>query len=170
MNERAQASTFVTVLGWIVAIFAGFATLGGLAQSAIITAMMPMPPLTDMEAAQMPGVMRFVFGNLKTVVYAMTAADLLAVVSAIGLLKRKEWARITMVVLFAIAAVATAAMAILQLTIMGDLFGGADVPNDARAMMSVMRITAGLFAVILIAAFVWIAVRLNSPAIRAEFH
>jgi hypothetical protein len=168
VNDTVQPSTFVTVLGWLVAIFAGFSLLASVAQTALL-GIMPFSPLTEGDAAEMPAIMKFLFNNFQLIVYGSTAVYALVLSSAIGLIKRKEWGRITMMAMFALNAVFIIALAILQFTMMSQFFDMRDAPADAKSFMSVVKAVVGGFTLLLVAIHAWIVIRLNSPAVRAEF-
>jgi hypothetical protein len=126
--------------------------------------------MSESESAQLPMAMRLIFQNFLWVVLAMTAFWILTLVSAIALLKRQEWGRQVMTVVFGVAAFGTAAIALLQQAMMQWMFAGAsDVPADASAMILIMRTGSAAFALAFITAFTWVALRLNSATTRVEF-
>jgi hypothetical protein len=172
MQEANRLSTFVTVVGWLVAIFAGLSTLTGLMQSALVVFAFPTAPISESDAAGMPPGFRFLFDNFQWFVFTLTAFWAVALAGAVGLLKRKEWGRQLLLGLFMIAALGTAAIALLQQVMMNQIFMGVtDSPADANAntMIMILRIGSALFALAFVGALAWVAVRLNSPATRAEF-
>ena len=170
MTEPAKESTFVTVVAWLVIVFSGLGIFAGLLQSLIVVFAMPIPAMSEAESAQLPLAMRLIFQNFLWVVLAMTAFWMLTLVSAIALLKRHEGGRRVMTAVFGVAAIGTAAIALLQQTMMNWMFAGAsDVPPDASAMILIMRTGSAAFALVFITSFTWVALRLNSATTRAEF-
>ena len=166
MSERH--STFVTVLAWMVIVFAGLSTIAGLLQSALVGMM--MPPLSESEAQTMPPLMRMVFANLHWIVYANTALSAAALATGIGLLRRKEWARLVTIAMLIFSIVGTIALVIAQQFFIAAMFPeGSEMPPDAQSVMLAMRAGAGIFGLIFIALHGWLAFRLLSPAIRSEF-
>jgi hypothetical protein len=166
----AKQSTFVTVLAWMVIVFAGMSTVAGLLQVVLVSFLMPIPALSETDAREMPAMMRVMFANFHWMIYGSTLLSLLGLAAGVGLLKRKEWARIVMIGLLVLAAAGSAAAAIAQQLFVSAFFPeGADTPPDVQSFMLVMRIAAAIFGLAFVVIHSWLAVRLNSPAIRAEF-
>jgi len=105
-QEQVQRSTFVSVLAWIFIVIAGFALLISILQNIMITAMFPMEEmqksLNAPEAQEMPAVARFMFSHFTLFFRAFLVVTLVTFISAIGLLKRKNWARIIFIALMAL--------------------------------------------------------------------
>lgn len=170
MVGNSNQSTFVTVVAWLVLIFSAMSTLAGLMQSVMIAMVEPFPPISPEEAKTMPGFLVLAFNNFRAFVWGTTAAYAVTFAAAIGVLRRKEWGRQVLMVIFSIAAVGSAAMAVVMQVMMSETFQGAgDAPPDARAMMVAMRVFAVVFAIVFVAAFGWLAYKFSTPAVRAEF-
>jgi hypothetical protein len=168
----ARPSTFVTVLAWIALIFSGMAAATGLLQSAMVAFLMPAAPMSASESAGVPPFIVFVFDHVLGFVVVLTAVWAATFVFALGLLRRREWGRQGFVAILIFWCITTLIIAVVQQTMMSDMFGGelaADAPAEAASIILVMRIAAALFGLVFAAAFGWLAWRLRSSSIRAEF-
>lgn len=167
-----RPSTFVTVIAWLALLFSGMAAATGLLQSVIVAFLMPAAPIGASDSDGLPPFVGFVFSNFLGFVVVLTAIWAATFAFAFGLLRRKEWGRKGFVAILTCWSATTAVIAVLQQTLMSDMFGGArsaEAPAEADAIIFVIRIAAALFAVVFAGAFGWLAWRLNSPMIRAEF-
>jgi hypothetical protein len=175
--NSAQRSTFVTVLAWLVILMAGFTTFIGLVQNIMISTMMPMDqmPLPSGQAAeQIPGFMRFMLANVRWFFLAFLIVSAVALASAIGLLRRKEWARLVFIALLALGIAWNVAGIFIQHSVLGST---AVVPPNAppefreqfERTASMMLIVSVVFALAFSALFGWLIKRLSSAPIRAEF-
>ena len=171
VTER-QPSTLVTVVAWLGLLWSGFTTVMGLMQSLFVS-FMPTTRMSDAEAAQagVPAGVRFMFDNMFLVEVGFTVLWAFMFVCSLGLLRRQEWARKGFLALLALGAVVTVALVVMQQTMMADMFDAATAENaDARTMMIGMRLMSALLGVLFVGAMVWLAMRLNSAYVRAEFH
>jgi hypothetical protein len=170
MPDPVRPSTFVSVVGWIVAIFSGFSVVIGVLQSAIVAVAFPMTAAMTETDASVPFVIRFLFEHFQLFVLLNLAVWALALAAAIALLKLKEWGRRVLVGLLSLAALMSVAMALAQQIMMSQMFPASqEMPADATSMMLIMRIGSALFALAFCGAFGFVALRLNSPRTRAEF-
>jgi hypothetical protein len=168
-NSPAQ-STFVSVLAWIMMIFSGFAGFGGLLQSVLVAFMLPIPPLTESEAANTPLIFNVIFANFHWFVWSLTAFWLAAFVFAFALLRRKEWGRVGAIAVLLILGLTTVVTAILQQMLVSGMFQSTtDAPDEVAAFVVAIRIGTAIFGLLFVAVLTWLALRLNSPVIRAEF-
>ena len=170
MTGSSNQSTFVTVVAWLVLILSAMSTLAGLMQSVMLAMVDPFPPVTAEEAKTMPLLAVLAFNNFRLFAWGMTAAYAVTCAAAVGVLRRQEWGRQVLIVVFSIAAVGSAAIAIGMQLMMNEMFQGVDdAPPDARAMIVAMRAFGAVFAIVFVAAFGWLAYKFSTPAVRAEF-
>jgi hypothetical protein len=177
--SKPARSTFVTVIAWVfICLGAAFALISGaelvgvllLSEKTIQTAVHNSDAL-----AHMPAYNRFFIDHIGLTLAVSLIALLLLFVTAIGLLKRKGWARPTMIALLGLAVIRYVVAVTMQLL----YFSPASIPAPPNAsateaatyqsMMSVAMYGSAIFSLAIAAVFVWIIVRLMSPAIRAEF-
>lgn len=172
-----QRSTFVTVLAWLVIVMAGFTTFIGVLQNIMISTMMPfdkMPSPSGPEAEHMPAFMRFMMANVRWFFLAFLLLSAATLASAIGLLRRKEWARLVFIGLLSLGIVWNIAGVFVQQSMLG---GAAMAPTNAppefraefERMATMMLIVSVVFAVAFSALFGWLIKRLSSAPVRAEF-
>ncbi len=170
----APQSTFVTIIAWLMIIFSGLSAFVGVLQSIFVAVAMPMPPMSEADFAGLPAEISstalLIFQNFTLIVFANTAFSILALVAAIGLLKRREWGRRIVIALFILTAVGVVLIAVAQQAMFQWMLGqDQDLPPDAKSLFLTMRIAFVVFAAVIVAAHAWVALRLNSAAIRAEF-
>lgn len=163
-----QRSTFVTVVGWVFLVFSGIGLLEGIMFTLLpfdkLTAAMPQQPgAPQVDPALMSHFMRGVG-------VFMTLVTLWVVLSCIGLIRRKNWARISFMVLMVISI--GFCLLYLLFGVLGALMMPAQIPNAQpgmagfmRSMLVFMTILCGAFA----ALYGWILYKLNTERIRKEF-
>jgi hypothetical protein len=170
-------STFVTVVASIFIAIAGFATLIALLQALMFTFMFPagqFPPAGDAKGMEeMPAFFRFMIQNMHWFFVMFWSLSLLTLISAIGLLLRKNWARLVFVGLMAFGILWNLGGIVLQEYMMSSFPQmPAHAPPDAgfETMMMVMRFAMGVFGIAMSVVFAWIIKRLVSRPVKAEFN
>lgn len=180
MSEAtAQRSTFVSVVAWIFIIFSGLATLLGIAQNIMLHLFVPLDELRAHAAAhQMPDnvspFLYFLSTHLDWFFGLFLLLSLLTLISAIGLLNRLNWARLAFMGMMIMGVLWNLGSLLVQQTIMGGMPPPtADAPADFMAQMNtmqtIMMILMYVFCLGFAALFGWIAWKLHTPAIVAEF-
>jgi len=173
-------STFVTVVAWIFIAIAGFATFISLLQALMFTFVFPadqFPPVggVSKDFEQMPALFRFMIQNIRWFFVMFWSLSVLTLVAAIGLLCRKNWARLVFVGLMALGILWNLGGIWLQGQMMTSLPKmSAHAPPDAGAgfdtMVTVMRYAMDAFVIGVSLVFAWIAKRLISRSVRSEFN
>lgn len=181
MEELApqKRSDFVTVLAWIFIALTGFATFISLLQNIMISLFFPLDKipqaLQSPEAQeQIPSIFRFLFMNIRLFFLAFLVVSATTLAVAIGLLRRKNWARLAFIGLMALAIFWNLASIVVQ-QLMFNHFP--QIPHAAdpafaqnfSRMMTIMKFATAVLALGLSALFGWIIKKLISPGIRAEF-
>jgi hypothetical protein len=167
-------SQFVTALAWFSIVVAALATCSSLLQTIFVNLFLPADSLQQLQSAAdanvVPPALFFVFKHLKTIllVYLLLSLSLLAV--SIGLLKRKEWARIAFIIMLAIGTLSGFAPLFMPFSakdFMPQMEGidGEVVGDVALGFRFVMIALTLLFA----ALHGWIIYKLCTSEIRAEF-
>ncbi len=182
----AVKSTFVTVLAWIFIVLSGFATFISLMQNFMV-GFMPRElfnaaPTDSTFAHVMPGGLRFMFAHLQLLVLIALLLCGLMLLSSIGLLRRRNWARLVFIGLLSAGILYNIAGLFLQQSMFSSF--SSSFPTDSafrgdsafqqtaqqfQQMMAGMRVFMILFVIGFITLFGWIIAKLLSPAIRAEF-
>ncbi len=91
-------STFVTVLAWIFIVGAGFASLISVIQVIMVSSMFIGDEFRSIPD-DAPVMENFMSGYFHLVVYGFFLLSLFIFVSSIALLKRKNWARLSFIVI-----------------------------------------------------------------------
>lgn len=168
-----ERSTFVTVVAWVFIAIAGFATLITALQNVMIFMFFPMEdlrqaPLDDPALAEMPGWTRLMITHMELWFLFWFLMTALTLIAAIGLLRRRNWARLLFVGILAFGVLWNVASPFLASGMMSsDDFAGAG--DRFAKLFLVMQVFTVVLAVGMAVLFGWIAWRLCTPAIRAEF-
>jgi hypothetical protein len=134
------------------------------------------PPAGDAKGMeQMPAFFRFMIQNMQWFFVMFWSLSFLTLISAIGLLLRKNWARLVFVGLMALGILWNLGGILLQEYMMSSFpqvpaHGPRDVDAGFETMMTVMRFAMGVFAIAMSLLFAWIIKRLVSRSVRAEFN
>jgi hypothetical protein len=172
MARESKAASFVNALGWILVAFMGFSVVMALMQNVMINFMLPViKEQAGAQADQMPAAVMIMFRVVAAFVLCMSALLLWA---AWAFLKRRNWARKTWVVIFALNAASSAftILAFVGISFFANAPGaqsGQDMPIAFATVFRVMGIVMGIVSIGFIVLFVWLIKRLRSPEVRAEF-
>ena len=168
-------STFVTVLAWIFIVLSGFATLIGVLQNIMIQTMFNDPKFSEglAKAPQnVPASVGFMASNFKLIFAALLACFVVTLISSIGLLKRRNWARLVFIGIMALGIIWNIGGLLLQFTMFSSFPSFPKAPHEAEAFQS-MFVTMMVFSAVIAVAFAvlfgWIIKRLISQPIVAEF-
>ena len=176
-------STFVTVVAWIFIILSGFSTFMSILQNVMITLMFsandmrktPFPTVDPQTGKEIPSIFQFLFDHFQLFFLAFLVVSATTLVASIGLLKRKNWARILFIAIMALGIVwniAGVAMMIPMLSMFPGAASSAKQPGFADNFDIMWKVMAGV-NVLFVAGFVWlfgwIIKRLASEKIRQEF-
>jgi hypothetical protein len=178
MSATTNRSSFVTVLAWIFIVLSGFTTAISILQNIMVWTMFRQPEIANAMANPPPGAPPFMAAMLGYfpwffLAFLLVSATTLA--SSIGLLKRMNWARVVFIVLMFLGIAwnllglfgqfAMAKFVQAQFTAMPK---SPDMP-DFQVFMNAIMVVNAIFAVGFSVLFGWIAKRLASREIRAEF-
>jgi hypothetical protein len=176
-SVKQERSTFVSATAWIFIVLSGFGTFISLMQNIMVHFMFSLPEVqtamnsNDM-ASQMPPFVHFIFSHFRLFVFLMFVVVLFTLISAIGLLKRKDWARKTFIGMLSIAILVMLGSIVAQFFFFHGFseLRAPDVPVEMKTMMHVMQGFFILFYAGIAVLFGWIIKKLLSPAISLEFH
>lgn len=178
MVAENSKSTFVTVLAWIGIAFSGFGTFITIVQNIMLKFLMPKLPIEQLlnehnTSVQIPEIARFMFQHFDLFFLAALLISLFALTASIGLLKRKNWARIAFIAMLAIGIVWNLFSLAFQQTSMQKLPFPLNAPGEFQSqmetMMTVMSIVSVIFGLALTAFYGWIIWKLRSAQIVNEF-
>lgn len=168
-------SNFVTALAWIFIVLSGFAVFISLLQNIMISLFFPaermQAVMQDPQAQQMPPVFRLIFGNFFLIVRAFLIAALAVLAVSIGLLRRKNWARVAFIAMMVLGVLWNLGGVMLFFTSFPTFPRNtpAETAKNFEQMLSVMRFAMAAMAIALSVLFGWIVRKLASDGVRAEF-
>ncbi len=170
-QTRTQ-STFVTVLAWIFIVGAGFTTVISILQNIFISVTFPPEPFpgpSGPAADQIPASGRFMMGHVDLFFRLFLALSCVTLISAVGLLRRRNWARIVFIVIFALGIVWNIGALILQQLVISSMLAQPLFEVQFDQMMLTMRIFSIAIVIVISTVLGWLIARLASPSIRSEF-
>ncbi len=160
-----EKSNFVSILAWILILISGFATLMTLMQNI----MMYVLPFPEEELTENSDLMDYVFYYSEIIVAVFLLIAIWTLLSAIGLLKRKNWARISMICVFIWAIIWTVSSTTIQWFYFFDaeLFDFSGTSLDTPSII----VTAIVLVIIVSLTILcgWLIKKLTSQNIKAEF-
>jgi hypothetical protein len=176
-------SSFVTVVAWIFIILSALSTLIGALQNLMIRSMpfdQLQSALRDSMTAQIPGPARLMFSHFQLLLLATFVLSLLMLISSVGLLRRRNWARLLFMGLLILGIIYMIGGLFVQQSFMSSLTASfnAAAPQDStfraneqqfQSIFRVMRLFMIVLSLGIAAVFGWIVARLASPKIRLEF-
>jgi hypothetical protein len=174
-------STFVTVVAWTFIAITGFASFIAVLQALMFAFVFPAdlvaPPESTKALEEMPGFFRFMFQHIKWFFVFFWSLSVATLICAIGLLRRKNWARLAFVAIMVIGIVWNLSGIWLQEQMMSS-FPKPPVEDPRlvefqagfETMMTIMRFAMAGFSIGMALLFGWITKRLVSRSVRAEFH
>lgn len=173
MSTMQQRAVFVNVVGWIFVALSSLGTATSLLQNVLYRTTFRSDELTAALQTPPPGVpapAAFVFAHFQAVLVASLAVSVLTLTSSIGLLRRWDWARRVFVGLMALAVPWEAFGVVLQFSAFSTMRAQFAAASMQGGPFFVAVAVAGVvFALAFGALFAWIAMKLLSAPIAAEF-
>jgi len=176
MHQADRKSNFVTVVAWIFIVLSGFGTLIGILQSVMIATVFNTPEVAQaMQSPPPPGAPPFAMFMMKhmlTFFVCMLALNVLTLIASVGLLLRRNWARLLFIGLMVFGIVWNFAGLVLQFSMfssMRDQFAAVPDAPDMGAFFVGIAVVSVIFVIAFSALFGWIIKRLVSPPVVAEF-
>ncbi len=157
LPAAAERSTLVSVLGWLAIIFGALGVLSAIGQAAFFNSLSDLP----IEGVD-PALKEATTQSLTVMALVSVALSGFLAYAGYALWKRRNWARRTFVVLLALGVMANVIWFLFSM-----FFGS--VFSQLGAGFSVVFVVLGIFAVGVVALFVWLIKRLRSPAVKSEF-
>ena len=178
-NDRFGRSTFVTAIAWLFIVLAGFATCVFVLQNIMIDSMLRAPDTQTALAepggqGDLPGLAGFAVRHMRLGMLTFLALCASTLAAAIGLLLRKNWARMLFVGLMALGIVWNVGGVIVQYRVISALLRvHASAPNPIRAPWETLTTITAVFSSVMALGFAglfgWVIKRLLSTDIRREF-
>ena len=169
-------STFVTVLAWIFIALAGFATFISILQNIMIAFVFPMAQMQAAATQQgAPWFAAWMIQHFQLFFLLFLVASASCLAAAIGLLRRKNWARLLFIALMLLGIAWNVAGLVLGAFFLSSFPFGQAFPagHPEAAHFQVMFKVMFAINVIVVVAFTclfgWIIKRLASEGVRREF-
>ena len=177
MSHVQQRSTFVTVVAWIFIALSGFGTVISVLQNIMVHTMFRGPEFDAMLHGPTPGMPPFavfLFAHFELFVFATLLLSAFMLVSSIGLLRRWNWARLCFVGLMGLCIAWQLVGMAVQFSMfasMREQFAAASTLGgpDMGPFFIAIAVASVLFGLAFSALFGWIAMRLLSAPVVAEF-
>lgn len=175
---ESQRSQFVTVIAWIFIVLGGFTTLISLLQNILVNTVIPLEQMQAQMATSptpIPPMVGALMEHIRLFFFAFLVLASTTLVSAVGLLRRRNWARRIFIAILALGILWNIAGLFLQQTMMSEMQAfqppgaPADIQQQMRGMMAATQVFSAIFALGFSLLFGWIIKRLTSPGIVAEF-
>lgn len=175
-SPAAPRSTFVTMLAWTFIVLAGFAVVTSTFQVLLVVVMFTDAEIAASVASEpdMPEIARTLSTHIRMITLAFFILNTGTLVSAIGLLKRREWARKAFILVLVIGIVVLLGGMLLQYQLFSAVSalpapGGPPVDAMFDVMMKILRIVYTLVGIVFSAIFGLIIAKLCSAGTRREF-
>ena len=176
-NAAVPRSGFVTALAWSFIILAAFSTIITLLQNIMISVMFPMEEMRaamrEAEKMQpMPPFFRLAFEHFQLLFALALVSSVVTLVASIGLLRRRNWARLVFIVLMLMGVAWNLSGLALPFFVSDFIPDVPEHPEIQGSFKLVWNIFMGftiLMCLLFAALFAWLARRLMSDDIRREF-
>lgn len=174
-------SSFVTSLAWTFIILAGFTTVIAVVQNLMIGMMFPAPEQFEDAMRQshhgsqtVPPLVIFMFRHFRLLFASFLAMSALTLVASIGLLKRRNWARLVFIGLMVLGVFWNVVGAILPYFVLPSFpqppdAAPSEFQENFRVMTNIVMGITVVVALVFAGLFAWLARRLLSAEVRREF-
>jgi hypothetical protein len=163
-------SIFVTVVAWIFIVGSGFTTLISLMQNIMVHLMFKGDGFSEVPQ-NVPGPSAFMLENFQFFFLAFFLVSCAVLASSIGLLLRKNWARIIFIIMLSLGvlwSLAGIAFQAVFFSTMPDMAQDSQFA-DFQIMRNIMMWFTAIISITIVALFIWIIKTLLSTPIRKEF-
>lgn len=167
----------MTLLAWVTIIPAAFGVLVSLLQNILFAVFMSPDQLEQLLAMLPPGMEslpRVSYDTLRTVLLAFLALSVLFLATGVGLLKRRNWARVVFAASVALGTLYGVVSYFLldsaaDLSMLIPPVGVDGSRVDVAPIMAMMRTATTVLTILFTALNLWLLWWLLSPAVRREF-
>lgn len=178
MAEKNSKSAFVNTLAWISIACSGFAVVISLLQNLMIFLLVPREEMREAlnqasASEHMPNMIKFMFAHFELLFMMFFIGSILMLVVSVGLLNRKNWARLAFIALMGLSILSNFVGLALQQVFMSQMSIPADAPADFQEVFHTIQTLSLVFGTIFSlgfsALFGWTIWRLRTPEIVEEF-
>ncbi len=168
---ETRTEVFVTALGWVLVVFTGFGAVGMLMQNVMVWFVLPALTAQIPEPGAIDTIGLWIF---RIFAGLMLGLSLFFLYAAWSFIKRHNWARRTIVVMFWLSAIWSGLTFVMFGLAVGvfNISSFPAVPESlafADPIFRAMGIMFGALAAAMLALCVWVIRRLGSPEVRAQF-
>lgn len=175
-QKHSIKSTFVNVVSWIFIAISGLWTFMVFVQNMVVQIAFPQKQVAQImqnaeQSNQLPSLVRFLISNLDFVLFALLLLSFTLFVSSIGLLRRRNWARIIFILFIAFGSFCMVTGVVMQFAMFHSISEMSEekIPDNIKSMMLVMRVASSIIALTVSLLFGFIIKKLCSREIRSEF-
>lgn len=167
---EVRRSTFVTVVAWIFIIQSAFSSIVLLMEGLAFAVVSNQHAITENLPPNTPPIVGAVLHGMAYFLFALLLVALFALASSIGLLQRRNWARLSFVGLLGFGIFWIGLNIVFQfIAVLAGPAPNAPHAQEAHSIMTLAAVVLGLFGVALIVLFAWIIRRLTTDPVRQEF-
>jgi len=175
-GAAVSRSGFVSGLAWTFIVLAGFTTAIAILQNMMLALISPGEELrASMETVEnAPALLQFLPENLQLFFFAFLVFSAATLVSAIGLLKRQNWARLVFIGFMALGVIsnlASLAMPFVMPSLLPEIPGQTqpDFHDDFELLWTITIGVTIVVGLVFAALFAWVIKRLMAEDVRREF-
>ena len=171
MNNKKKSS-FINTFAWISIVFSGFGIFIGILQNIMMQTVMQDTQFKQLNGEEnIPPMLGVMFENFDLLVLGTFIITILTFIASIGLLKRKNWARLFFIALFIGSVIWSIVGGFIQFSMMDTLPNAIpdDVPAEFQNMQNMMKLVMGAITVVMIALYLYLIKKLSSNEIKEEF-
>ena len=177
MSESRTQSTFVTVVAWIFIVLSSVGTMIAVLENILIQTVLRSPALDRAMQAPLAGAQPFADSMLPAIQWillAVLALSVLMLTSSVGLLRRRNWARLSMIGLLSLTIlwqVVGLAFQFVTFSFTRQQLSAVAVQGgpDMASYLIAVSVVSGVLALVVSGLCGWIIKRLLSPVIATEF-
>jgi len=175
MEHQKQRSSFINVFAWISIVFSGFGILIGIMQNVMMQSMMKDANFEQAlnQIENLPPLMKLMFENFELLAMVSLLITIVLFIASIGLLKRKNWARLFFIVFLIVGIIWTVVGGVMQFSFMDSMMTAStssqNLPSDFQNMQNTMKIIMGIMIVAIVGLHAYLIKRLSSDEIKKEF-
>ena len=175
LNRTSPSSSFVTGVAWVFIALSGFGTVMSILQNILFHTVFNTPEMEKALHTAPPGTppfAMFMFSHFALFFAAFFAMSVVTLAASIGLLKRENWARLFFIGLMVLSILWNLGGLALQFTMfssMQDSIATVRGAPDMKIFFIGVATVSVLFALGFCGLFGWIAKRLLSARVIAEF-
>ena len=175
MEQQTKRSSFINVFAWISIIFSGFGILIGIMRNVMMQTVMKDAHFEQAvsKGENIPPLMKTMFENFDILVMGTLLITIVVFVASIGLLKRKNWARLFFIIFLILGVIWTVVSGVMQFAFMDSIMIGQNMPQDVppefQSMQNTMKIVSGILMVAIVGLHLYLIKRLRSDEIKDEF-